>query len=289
MTEHLESTQEQPQAEQQQTDQQPENNNLFQAIGVVSGDVLITGDLLATVTIKGREYFLKCARKNHQVFKALKHRIEDTGSSFQTLMVYPKATHFPKPDQPHNIYFELVAYKSENANQGLFEDCNDFEFKLCGLWQFIPVSKTPCISVFKNYKKERIDFIKSAEMGLKVKYMKAAHIPLMWRDAIVPPFRFNPKASKDEQAKRYFVQIKAKFAPEKNIFFFDSILGLPTEDVPRFLKASKTDKAEVIKQKRQQRKDTENKTETPKPKPKMSKPEIKTEIPKPKPKKKSAL
>lgn len=289
MTEQLEATQDQAeQAEQQEQEQPPENTNLFQAVGVVSGDVLITGDLQATIAINGREYALKCARKNHQVFKALKHRIDDTGSQYQTLLVYPKVTHFPRPDEPHSINFELVAYKSENANQGAFADFEDFEFKLCGLWQFIPVSKTPCISIFKNYKKERIDFIKSAVTGLKVKFMKAAHIPLMWRDAIVPPFRFNPKVPREEQGKRYFVQVKAKFAPEKNLFFFDSILGLPTEDVPRFLKASKSDKAEVIKQKKQQRKDIERKIETPKPKPKMSNPEIKTEIPKPKPKKKLA-
>lgn len=289
MTEHLEATQDQvEQTEQQEQEQPPENSNLFQAIGVISGEVTIIGDLQATIAINGREYALKCARKNHQVFKALKHRIDDTGSQYQTLLVYPKATHFPRPDQPHSIYFELVAYKSEKANQGAFEDCEDFEFKLSGLWQFIPVSRTPCISVFKNYKKERIDFIKSADTGLKVKFMKAAHIPLMWRDAIVPPFRFNPKVPKEEQAKRYFVQVKAKFSPEKNIFFFESILGLPTEDVPRFLKASKGDKAEVIKQKHQQRKDTKNKNETPKPKPKMSKSEVKIEIPKPKPKKKLA-
>ena len=65
-----------------------------------------------------------------------------------------------------------------------------------------------------------------------------------------PPFRFNPKVPREEQAKRYFVQLKAKFNPEKNIFIFDSLMGLPTEELPNFLKASKIDKATVAAEKR---------------------------------------
>jgi hypothetical protein len=288
MTDQIEATPEQVEQQQMQVEQPPENPNFFQAIGVISGEVKITGHLLASITVKGREYTVKCAKRNHSVFTALKHHIENTGSPHQTLCVYPRATHFPKVDQPHNIYFELVAYKSPKSNQGTFLDCQDFEFKLSGLWQFIPVSKTPCISIFRNFNKERLDYIKSIDTQLKVKFMKAAHLPLMWRDAIVPPFRFNPKLPKEEQAKRYFVQIKAKFSPEKNLFYFDSILGLPTEDTPRFLKASKTDKAEVIKQKRQQKNQTQVKVDGPKSKANNSKSKNQTDTPEPKPKKKTA-
>jgi hypothetical protein len=104
--------------------------------------------------------------------------------------------------------------------------------------------------VFKNFTKERLDHVKQSEPAKKVKYMKASHLPLFWRDALVPPFRFNPKAPKEEQGKPVFVQIKAKFVPHREAFEFESLLGLPMEKPPRFLKASKDDKATAMAEKK---------------------------------------
>ena len=73
---------------------------------------------------------------------------------------------------------------------------------------------------------------------------------MFWRDALVPPFRFNPKAPKEEQGRPVFVQIKAKFVPHRDAFEFDSLLELPRELPPKFLKASKDDKATVMAEKR---------------------------------------
>jgi hypothetical protein len=80
--------------------------------------------------------------------------------------------------------------------------------------------------------------------------MKASHLPLFWRDAPVQPFRFNPKAPKEEQGKPVFVQIKAKFQPHRDAFQFESLLEMPLEKPPRFLKASKDDKSTAMAEKK---------------------------------------
>jgi hypothetical protein len=103
--------------------------------------------------------------------------------------------------------------------------------------------------VFKNFNKERLEFIKSAPLDKKVNYMKASHIPVVWRDAPVSPFRFNPKLDKEAQGKASFVQIKARFNSERDNFEFVSLLGIPTDSPPNYLKAGKKDKLSVAKTK----------------------------------------
>ena len=79
--------------------------------------------------------------------------------------------------------------------------------------------------------------------------MKASHLPVVWRDAPVPPFRFNPKLDKETQGKASFVQIKARFNSANDNFEFISLLGIPCESPPNYLKAGKKDKAEAAKTK----------------------------------------
>jgi hypothetical protein len=243
--------------EQNKTENQPDTTSssdaLFQAIGIITGKVnfILEGDKeRSTITIGNKEYPLFYASRKQRAFEALKKEIEATGESTQRLVVYPKFTHFPGRDQPPNVGFQVVGFDKGRQSEVISEQLQDMEFKLCGLWQFIPVCRTPCISVFKNFSKERLDYIKQSEPAKKVKYMKASHLPLFWRDALVPPFRFNPKAPKEEQGRPVFVQIKAKFVPHRDAFEFDSLLELPRELPPRFLKASKDDKATAMAQKK---------------------------------------
>ena len=98
---------------------------------------------------------------------------------------------------------------------------------------------------YKNYTSERIEWIKQAESKQRVGFMKPSHLPLFWKDSPVKPFKYNPRL--EEQGKPSFVRIKAKFLPNKSVFAFDSLIEQPTEDVPRFLKASKEDKKEAQK------------------------------------------
>jgi hypothetical protein len=79
--------------------------------------------------------------------------------------------------------------------------------------------------------------------------MKASHLPVMWRDAPVPPFRFNPKLDKEAQGKASFVQIKARFNSERDNFEFVELLGVPSDSPPNYLKAGKKDKLSAAKTK----------------------------------------
>jgi hypothetical protein len=215
---------------------------IFQAIGVIVGEVSISSTGNNTVTIGNSTYPLFYLPRKRREFEALAQEIEATGKHTQRLLVYPKVMHFPRKDEPHQMAFQLVTYDHGQEKTRLLKQLKDFEFHLSGLWQFIPVCSLPCISIFRNFTRERLEYIKQAEPTDKFKIMKASHLPLLWKDAIVPPFKFNPKADKD-QGYPMFVSIKAKFLPQKNIFKFDALLSLPQETPPKFLKVSKKDKA----------------------------------------------
>jgi hypothetical protein len=103
--------------------------------------------------------------------------------------------------------------------------------------------------VFKNFNQQRLEYIKSAPLDKKVNFMKASHIPVLWRDAPVPPFRFNKNLDKETQGKASFVQIKARFNSASDNFEFISLLGIPCESPPNYLKAGKKDKALAAKTK----------------------------------------
>lgn len=228
---------------------EPKNIPEFKAVGVVTGEVNLSEDSAYTITINGKTYRLKYASEKRKSLWALKMEIKNTGSNFQRLIVYPRMTHFPGRDQPPALHFELVGFEGRTVQKkGIINDLKDFEFKLSGLWQFIPVCRIPCVSIFKNFSEERKLFVKEAEPFVRVRFMRANHIPLSWRDSPVKPFRFNPKLPKDQdQGRPMFVQVKAKFIPERDQFEFIEQLGEPLAESPRFMKASKEDKAEQRK------------------------------------------
>jgi hypothetical protein len=56
----------------------------------------------------------------------------------------------------------------------------------------------------------------------------------------VNPYRFNPKA--ETQADRYFVQILARFNPERDVFICKQELAEPTTEIPRYIKPVKAER-----------------------------------------------
>jgi len=230
-------------------DSPDDSTTIFQAIGVVTGEVNFADDGQATITIGQKDYQLGFANSRQRVLNALKKEISATGQPRQRLVVYPKIIHFPKRDQHHQIAFQLVAFDKGECLNGVSQQLKDNEFQFRGLWQFIPVCRVPCISVMKNFSKERLDYIKKADLDQKVRFLKSSHVPISWKDSPTKPFRFNPKAGK-EQGHATFVQIKAKFLPQRNSFTFVEQLAPPLEDAPKFLKASKDDKASLQKSKK---------------------------------------
>jgi len=236
-----------------------ESGPIFQAIGVIVGNVNLNADGKNTVTIGNFEYPLFYIPQKRKVFDALTKEIETTGNHTFRLVVYPKAIHFPSKDQPHSMTFQLVGFDRGREEQTVSGELEDNEFKFSGLWQFIPVCQTPCISVFRNFTHERLEYIKQAEPARKVKFMKASHLPLFWKDAPVRPFRFNPKVDKENQGHPVFVSLKAKFLPGRNVFGFVALLAPPQDTAPKFLKASKKDKATALQESKK------NKATTPQP------------------------
>ncbi len=68
--------------------------------------------------------------------------------------------------------------------------------------------------------------------------MKTNHVPVLWKDSPIRPFRYNPKAGK-EQGHPMFVQIKAVFLPHRDAFAFVEQLGETMEQAPKFMKLPK--------------------------------------------------
>ena len=245
------------QEEEEEEEEDNEYNSVFTAVGVCQGKLILDESEKFHLKLSGKNYDLFYANTKFWAYKGLKKQIAKTGKDDYPLMVYPRVIHFPNKNQPHNLYFQLVAFDAGNRadiQDSIFTELNDGEFKISGLWQFIPPSRLPCISVFRNYDPKLLEYIKQGDVAKKVKVTKALHVPIIWKDSPVQPFRFNPKLKKEEQKPLYFVSIKAKFLPEKNLFLFIEQLAEPTQDVPRFLKTRKEDKMELNKQRNKTRK-----------------------------------
>ena len=241
----------------------PENPEaIFQAIGVIAGEVAFS-DKKTYVTIADKQYPLFYASTHKKAFEALKIHLKSTGQSRHRLIVYPRVLHFPKREQGYHIGFQLVGFVSNNLTQleettqrdssTIDKQLQDGEFKLSGLWQFIPVCQTPCITIQKNFSDERLSYIKEATIEQKVNFMKASHIPLQWKNAPVRPFRFNPKLDKEQQGNASFVEIKATFLPQQDVFEFSSLCSRPSQKPPRSLKAGKKDKTQALQAKNQRK------------------------------------
>ncbi len=245
-----EKKKEQKEKKEEDDDSASEPSAMFSAVGIIVGEINIDEESgNHTISLGNKTYPLFYARKNYTAFTGLKKEIATTGNKTQRLIVYPKFTHFPKKHQPPRVGFQLVGFDKGREPNGVASELKELEFKLCGLWQFIPVCRQPCISIFRNFTFDRLDYIKQAEAQSKVNFMKASHLPILWKDSPAPPFRFNPKAAKEEQGKTFFVQVKAVFLPHRDCFGFVEQLAEPTEKPPKFLKASKKDKAAVQKSK----------------------------------------
>ena len=189
-----------------------------------------------------QEYTLGYSLEHRIALRGLKQEVKKTGEQLHRLIVYPRILHFPGRDSLHKLMFKLVAYgEGQNVKNGL--ELKENEFHLRGLWQFIPVCKTPCVSVFRNFSEQRLDYLKQGTPQQRLNFLKPSHVPILWRDAPVRPFRFNPKADKEEQGSPFFVEVKAKLLLPRNLFGFDSLLAMPIEEPPRFLKPRKVDKA----------------------------------------------
>ena len=227
---------------------------IFQAIGTIKvkpeEDKENPGQFF--IRFGGKRYGLFIAGYRYQAW--LKQMAANPDQTL-FLRVYPKCLMIPR--KPPKIFFQVAAWETENP-----WDEAPGQFRLKGIWQFVPQVRTPVISVYRN---------KGAE-DPKGKF-KASHIPiLMRRDDEAAPFRFNPKIAKEDLPPRWFVQGLFKFIPSRDSFGFSEDLEPPTTKIPWYKKPVKAIPGE------DSQKGTENKFEKPSGK-KLEKPQKKSEQP----------
>ena len=195
------------------------NQPIFQAIGTLQGKAEKDDEGKFFLRLGGKRYSLFFAGYRYQAW--LK---QASAHPEQTLFfrVYPKCLMIPR--KPPKIYFMVAAWEAENP----WEEAPG-QFRLKGIWQFVPQVRTPVISVYRN---------KDAEDPKKK--FKAAHIPiLMRREDEAKPFRFNPKIAKEDLPPRWFVQGLFKFIPSRDSFGFSEDLEPPTKEIPYYKKPRK--------------------------------------------------
>ncbi len=205
---------------------------LFSAVGILQGDIEQTQDNKLGIKIGDKSYPLFPTPRYRKSWDTLKGEISHLGVVSKKLLVYPKCIYFSDHKKPYRISFNIVCHHTEESGKGIFTSFNPCEFQLFGLWKFISPYPTPVISVFKNYSDERYAKFKDLEPQLKAKYARGLHLPLLWKDALVPPFRFDPQ-DKQQKKEIYFVGLKAKFNSQQDVFEFDSLLVPPTLEHPR--------------------------------------------------------
>jgi len=138
----------------------PAEGAIFQAIGIIQGDVTSDGDK-TFVTIGEKSYRLYYAKNHRMAYEALKEEINCTGITQRKLIVYPNITHYPGGKQPYRLGFQLAGLVSLGASvKGLLSILEDKEFRISGLWQSVSICQLPCISVLKNSSKQRLKYIK---------------------------------------------------------------------------------------------------------------------------------
>ena len=187
---------------------------IFQAIGTMQGKAQKDDEGKFFLRLGGKRYSLFFAGYRYQAW--LK---QASAHPEQTLFfrVYPKCLMIPR--KPPRIYFQVAAWEAENP----WEE-QPGQFRLKGIWQFVPQVRTPVISIYRNHNAS----------DPKGKF-KATHIPvLMRRDDESAPFRFNPKIAKEDLPPRWFVQGKFKFIPSRDSFGFSEDLEPPTKKIPYY-------------------------------------------------------
>ncbi len=196
-----------------------EDKPIFQAIGTLQAKAEKDEEGNFFIRLGGKRYGLFILGYR---YKAWLKQVEANPEQNLFLRVYPKCLMIPR--KPPKMYFQVAAWQEENQ-----WDEEPGQFRLKGIWQFVPQSRTPVISIYRNHNAE----------DPKGKF-KAAHIPvLMRRDDESAPFRFNPKIAKEDLPPRWFIQGLFKFIPSRDSFGFSEDLEPPTPKIPWYKKPVK--------------------------------------------------
>ena len=239
------TSQSEAQSDPDDSKQRPVNESIFQAVGVIQGQIatetVLNDDgeerLLYSVVVQGKKYRLKILGYK---FKHFIRQVKNSPEQQLYLMVYPYLQFIPK--KTPELRFQVVSWQDTP-----YKHFSLNEFNLRGIWQFIPQHRRPLMTIMRNWMDKK-DRNKLLEKGQD---FKSVHVPIFWKDAQLPPFRFNPRAEK--QGERFFVEMKAKFIPKLDTFGFTELLAEPTTTFPRYLLPKA--KMEKLAEKRQAKKE----------------------------------
>lgn len=211
---------------QQQSDAEPP---IFQALGTVIATPYVQGESLK-VTINDCEYDLLYVRGyQRRAYVSLSSELEENGSKEMFLKLYPQAT-FSGSDQKPRLSFSLVNFSRDGEQLDNYPQ----GFVLRGIWQYIPLSPSPVISIYRNL--EQLGFFKRLKGSRQFSFAQPRHLPVVW-SATVEPFKFNPQLEKGEQMPRYFVEVRATF--KDGLYVVEEMLREPTLDIPKYIKSPK--------------------------------------------------
>ncbi len=210
----------------------------FQAIGVIKGLVVYSEKKLK-IQLSSSEYELHTGGQSDkkEKFEALKQEIKARGSSEQILVVYPQVHYFKKGEEgKRRVSFRVVSSQKANSLTVNWHELREREFKISGLWQYIPRCSEPCLTVRQNWSSSLEKRVAKMTIKKKVKKLKPAHLPTEWLDAPIEPFKYSPE-SEQKGEKSWFVRIKAVFVPGEDKFKIIKQLAEPTLERPRYLSA----------------------------------------------------
>ena len=213
-----ENSPENPVPETPKTEEPEQKSPIFQAFGLVKGKILE----------QGSSYVLQIEDKTYPLFGPRGRIKSFVGSEEDVyLRVYPNwQPNAQKEAVLRNLSFTVVAVlvqcpKNYQVNH----------FKVRGIWQKVPFLVEPVITVYRNQSRGAHDDC------------KALHFPLVWQDAPVEPFEYDPSLKeKQDYSKRYFCQVKVIFSPETQEFTVSSLLEEPTTTIPPYIKPKKFQK-----------------------------------------------
>ena len=214
----------------QHSDDEPRR---FQALGALIAAPYLKDNLLKVTIDEGEYDLLYVPGSQRKAYMSLKSELEKNGSRKIFLKLYPQATFDRKSAEP--LLSFSVANFSLNGDK-----LNDYPkgFVLRGIWQFIPHSPSPVISIYRN--SHQLAAFKKLKEKQQFYFAKPHHIPVVW-DAPVEPFKFNPQLEKGEQMPRYFVEVRAIF--KDGLYVVEEMLREPTRKIPKFIKVSKKEAA----------------------------------------------
>lgn len=219
-----------------------QNSPLFQAIGVISGNLTQNSQLKRLqVEMDGVKFNLLPNIGNFKAFYCLCSKI-DAPLPPQRLLVYPQPIHRPsrktkqtqisksvkpivKEKQPTRMNFVLCGFDLQ-----LLAELEVNQFLISGVYQKIPNCKSPVISVYRNKSKQLLSSIERADSQNRSSalLLKAKHIPITL-DNLTP---YSGKNS------AHFVSVKAAFDPATKTMKAIEHLIEPTTKIPKYLKKS---------------------------------------------------